>query len=272
MPKQIYLADVYGFCFGVKRALDIALEQKTPAVTLGKLIHNNHVIEELKAKGIGYIESLKQAEGTVIIRAHGVPRQVVEKAKKLKLNVVDATCPLVKNVHMISKQLEEEGCQVVIVGDKSHVEVIAITSYLKNPIVIGKPEQVKELAFYDKIGVVCQTTQSQKNFEEIAKELKPHCNELKAINTICKSTEQRQTAALELSKKVDIMIVVGDQQSNNTRMLAELCSNIVQTEQVEDAAKLKPEWFDGKEKIGITAGASTPDRIVQDVIAKIKEL
>ncbi len=271
MTKKIYLADVHGFCFGVKRALDIALEQKAPAVTLGKLIHNSHVIRELEQRGISHVDSVNKANGTVIIRAHGAPRQVMEKAKKLKLNVVDATCPLVINVRKISKQLEDEGCQIVIVGDKNHPEIEGITSYLRNPIVIQDPGQAKGLGQFDKIGVVSQTTQSQKNFDEVAGELKQHCKELRAVNTICRATEQRQNAALELAKKVDIMVVVGDTESSNTRMLAKLCSAIVQTEQVEDADRLKSEWFNGREKIGITAGASTPDIIVQQVIAKIKE-
>jgi 4-hydroxy-3-methylbut-2-enyl diphosphate reductase len=271
MPKKIYLADVHGFCFGVKRALDIALEQKAPAVTLGKLIHNSHVIRELEQKGISHVDSVDKANGTIIIRAHGAPRQVIEKAKEMKLNVVDATCPLVKNLLKISQQLEEEGFQVVIVGDSSHPEIEGITSYLSNPLVIRDLDQARKLGTFDRIGVVSQTTQSQKNFEEIAGELKQHCKELRAVNTICRATEQRQNAALELAKKVDLMVVVGDKESSNTRMLAELCSAVVQTEQVEDASKLKPEWFSGREKIGITAGASTPERIVQEVVAKIKE-
>lgn len=271
MPKKILLADVHGFCFGVKRALDIALEQKSPAVTLGKLIHNNHVIEELKEKGIEPVDSVEDAKGTIIIRAHGATREVFEKAQEMNLNVVDATCPLVKNLHKISLQLESEGCQVIIVGDKNHPEIAGLTSYLKNPIVIQDSLQAKELGPFEVIGLVSQTTQTQKNFDEIVTELKSHCPDLRAINTICKATEQRQNAALELAKTVDIMVVVGDQQSSNTKMLKKICSEIVATEQVEDASNLKEDWFIGKETVGITAGASTPDRIVQEVIAKIKE-
>ncbi len=270
MPKKIYLAEVYGFCFGVRRALDMTLKQNKGSVTLGPLIHNRYVIDELMRKGICYINSINMPKnGTVIIRAHGVPKQVVEEAKQKKLNIVDATCPLVKKVHIIAQQLEKEGFQVIVVGDKKHAEVVGIRSYLKDSIIIEKPEQVSKLKSFNKIGVVAQTTQSGQNFKEIVKRLRKKCKKLKAVNTICSSTEQRQKAALKLAKKVEMMLIVGDVNSANTRRLKELCSEIIDTKQVDNSKGLKVAWFKDKNKIGITAGASTPEKLVKEVVNRI---
>lgn len=271
---KIYLAKHAGFCFGVKRAIDIATKTAGKNVyTLGPLIHNTQVVEDLEKKGIRCAESLSEIpEGTVIIRAHGVPPQTIQQAKNLGLKVIDATCPYVKKVHNITKKLQEEGYQVIIFGEKEHPEVIGVKGNSENAIVIENLEEAKKLGNYEKIGLVSQTTQSKEKFKEAAEELKNHTNKLKVCDTICAATEKRQQAAIELAKKADLMIILGGYNSGNTRRLAELCSKETKTLHIEQPSELNKEVLKGKEKIGITAGASTPDYLIKELTEKLNRM
>jgi len=270
---KIYLAKHAGFCFGVKRAMDIAtkLIGEDNVYSLGPLIHNPQVVEDLEMKGIKCVKELDEIpKGKVIIRAHGVPPQEIQQAKELRLDVVNAVCPYVKKVHNITKKLEEGGYQVIILGEKKHPEVIGIKGNSENAIVIEDLRDTKKLSNYKKIGLVSQTTQSKEKFGELIEELEKHTQELKVYNTICDATEQRQQSAVELAKKVDLMIVLGGYNSGNTRRLAELCSKETETVHVEKFSDLDKKVLAGKEEIGVTAGASTPDYLIKELLKELK--
>ncbi|MDP2907436.1 MAG: 4-hydroxy-3-methylbut-2-enyl diphosphate reductase [Nanoarchaeota archaeon] len=266
---KVYLAEHAGFCFGVKRAIDLAtkLIGQENVYTLGPLIHNPQVIEGMEKNGIRCIEDLTEIpEGKIIIRAHGVPLQTIQKAKQKGLEVIDATCPYVKKVHNITKKLQNQGYQVIIFGEKEHPEVIGVKGNSENAIVIENLEEAQKLSGYKSIGVVSQTTQSKEKFETVIEELKNHTKDLTVYNTICDATEKRQQSAVELSKKVDLMIVLGGLNSGNTRRLAELCNKETTTIHVEKFSDIEKKILENKENVGITAGASTPDYMIKELI------
>ena len=269
--NKVVLAKNSGFCFGVKRAIELALKTKEKIYTLGPLIHNPQVIAQLEHKGIVAIDSINDIErGKIIIRAYGIPRSVITRAKKKNLSVIDATCPFVKNVQQIAESLSKEGYQVVIIGEANHPEIIGIADRVKNPIIIEEVSEALKIGQFKKIGVVAQTTQSEENYKKIIHELKKHSKKLKTFNTICNATKNNQNAAKELAKNANLMIVVGGYNSGNTRRLAKLCAEIVETKHIEIADELKREWFENKEVIGVTGGASTPDWIIHEVIKRIE--
>ncbi|MBW2977828.1 4-hydroxy-3-methylbut-2-enyl diphosphate reductase [Candidatus Woesearchaeota archaeon] len=277
--KKITLAKHAGFCFGVKRALNIVTsaknKNKTKKVNIfGPLIHNPQEIKRLEKKGIKTVYKLhKNLKDILVIRAHGVPDSLIKRAKAKGLKTIDATCPFVKQVHVISKDLEKKGHQVVVFGDAYHPEVVGIAGNLKDPIVVEEPELIEHFPFIEKMALVAQTTQNQKKFNKAAKLLKSRCNKLIAKNTICNATEQRQNASKKLAEKSDIMIVIGGQNSGNTKRLNQICKSLQKnTYHIETEKELKKQWFDNKKKIGITAGASTPDWIIRKVISRIKEI
>ncbi len=266
---NIRLAKNYGFCFGVKRALDIAKKTNDKANTIGPLIHNPQVIAALEKNGIKAVSSLnKIKQKKVIIRAHGVPDSVLKKLKKK--NIIDATCPFVKKAQHIAKISEKQGYQVIVVGEKNHPEVKGIVGNLKRKTVIESLNDLKKLKKYRKIAIISQTTQSKAKVNEIVKALKKKSKEVKVSDTICNATAERQIAAINLAKHSDLMIVIGGYNSANTKQLARLCSTLTTTKHIETTKDLKKQWFKSKNNIGITAGASTPNYIVRDVIEKIK--
>jgi len=268
---EILLAKRAGFCFGVKRALQIAErtpnDTSGPIYTLGPLIHNKQVVESLEGKGIRVNDIELVQEGTFIVRSHGVSPEVFEKAKLKGLNLIDATCPFVKRAQELAKEMFDDGYQVIVVGDKDHPEVIGIVGWTNNSaIVVEKPEEAESLPHFQKIGLIAQTTQPRENFEAVAKVLEAKTDNLRFFNTICHATGERQEAARDLSKQVDLMLVVGGVNSANTRKLARICeASGTLTFHIENKNDLKPEWFDGVEKVGLTAGASTPDWIIEEV-------
>jgi len=270
---KVYIAEHAGFCFGVKRALDIAtkLIGETNVYTLGPLIHNPQVIGDLEKNGIRCLEYLSEIHGgKVIIRAHGVPPQIVQEAKQKGLEVIDATCPYVKKVHDITKKLHDQGYQVIIFGEKEHPEVIGVKGNSENAIVIENLEEIMMMKNYEKIGLVSQTTQSSQKYKSISEELKKHTKELKVYNTICDATEKRQQSAVELSKKVDMMIVLGGLNSGNTRRLAELCNKETTTIHVEKFSDIEKKTLASKKTVGVTAGASTPDYLIKELIRELE--
>lgn len=275
---NIYLAEQAGFCFGVKRAVQEAVKVKDEynkrVYTLGPLIHNNDVVDILKKKDIYPIElseiDILKPKDVIIIRSHGVPLAVKEMLEKRGLVVLDATCPFVSNIQHIVKRHHESGYKIVIVGDSSHPEVIGINGWCENSAVITKNgSELKDLN--KRICVVSQTTEKQENWEKVLSIIVKKSREFVGFNTICKATSERQKCAYELSKKVDMMVVIGGKNSSNTTKLFEICSeNCKNTIHVENSDEIPMELIKSNIKsIGVTAGASTPDWIIKEAILKM---
>jgi 4-hydroxy-3-methylbut-2-enyl diphosphate reductase len=274
---EVILADYLGFCYGVKRAIKIARENAAPdgsACTLGPIIHNPQMVERLKDEGIGTIDCLDDLKrGKVIIRSHGVGPETYEKAEAMGLECVDATCPHVKKAQLSAKELAEEGRFVVIVGEKEHPEVHSIVQWAGgNVAVIETVAEAASVPNVSRLGIISQTTFSGERFREIVSALLDKSRDIRVMRTICTATDQRQRAARELASKVDVMLVIGGKNSANTTRLAQLCAKICRTYHIETAEELRPAWFDNIEKIGITAGASTPDWIIKEVYKKCQRI
>ncbi len=271
---NVMLAENSGFCSGVRRIIKILkrLEKKNNVYTLGDIIHNPDFIQKLKRKGVKSVKSLDEIkEGTVIIRGHGVPPEEIDRARGLGLKVVNTTCPFVKKVQKIAKHLEENDYQVILFGDNSHPEVIGIRGYAKSSIVVSSLEESVKLGTYKKIGFISQTTQSEDLFDKISSELSKHTKDLKVYKTICSATRKRQESALDLAKKVDIIIVLGGKNSSNTKRLAEICEPFSETYHVEYIDELDLNLLKGK-TVGLTAGASTPDYLINETLEKLKAI
>ena len=275
---EVILAEYLGFCYGVKRAIKIAKENADgKSNTLGPIIHNPQMVERLKNEGVGTIEDLNDAvEGTVIIRSHGVGPQVYEKIKAKGLKIVDATCPHVKRAQTAARELAENGYKVVIVGEKNHPEVKSIFEWAnRRATILETQAEAEKFQTCLKLGIVSQTTVASEHFKKIVLQLLDKSKDIKILRTICTATDQRQTAAMELAEKVDAMIVVGGKNSANTTKLAKLCKNKCTTYHIETAQEILPEWFQKSneiKKIGITAGASTPDWIIREVYDKCQRI
>ena len=270
---EVILADYLGFCYGVKRAIKIAHENASDdgtTCTLGPIIHNPQMVESLKSEGVGTVDRLDELpEGTIIIRSHGVGPDVYREAESRGLRVVDATCPHVKKAQLSAKELVDDGYSVVIIGEKQHPEVKSILEWSgRKAVVIETEAEADALESCAKLGIVCQTTFSGTKFRKIAMRLLEKSRDVRILRTICTATDQRQAAAIELAQKVDMMLVIGGKNSANTTRLAQLCAEHCLTYHIETAAELRDEWFDKIEKIGITAGASTPDWIIKEVYKK----
>lgn len=275
---QIILAKHAGFCFGVKRALQFAqeaTEQYGPILSLGPLIHNPQEVERLSKQGINSVENLEQVDGDhLIIRSHGIGPRIISAATERKINIIDATCPFVKRAQAYAKELADVGYTVVVVGDKKHPEVEGIVGWSNDTaFVVENPEHAREISEQDKIGVIAQTTQTEDNFQKVVEVLRSKTPNLKVHNTICHATAERQEATANLAKEVDVMIVVGGLNSANTKKLARICRDAgTTTYHVEKASEIDVSWFRGVEKAGITAGASTPDWIIEEVLQRMSEI
>lgn len=286
MPKEITLAKFAGFCYGVKRAVDTAkkLKNQNPdkkICVLGELIHNSQVIEELKNLGIETLYELPaNGEGICVVRSHGESPEVFEKIKNAGFEIYDLTCPDVKKVQQQAIELVKNGYYLIIVGKAEHPEVVAIKANAQQfgdkILVATDIDQLKpyenELKKHNKIGVVVQTTQMISTLNKIVEYLNPISKELKVVNTICPSTEKRQSEAKELAKINDLMIVVGSKKSANTTHLAEITKNITNTIHIETEDELEnyKDLIEKSQKIAITAGASTPQNVINKVLEKIK--
>ena len=276
---EILLGDYAGFCFGVDRAMDIAFEtgenQENKVYTLGPLIHNPQAVKKLNEVGVGLADSIDDIEeGTIIIRSHGVAPEVINKAEDKGLKVVNATCPFVKKAQEKAKNLQKDGYQVLISGDKNHPEVVGILGFTNNQAVVIEDESdYSEIPDSNKIGVITQTTQSVSHLQKLVNYLLPNVKDLKVHNTICTTTNQRQKGAAELAEKVDLMIVIGGYNSANTNRLAEICrESDVSTHHIETADELQADWFTNIKKVGITAGASTPNWIIKEAVKRMEEI
>lgn len=275
---KVIIADQAGVCFGVKRALDIVTEESAkgePLATLGPLIHNPQVVEKLERQGVRVVRDVRDATGAVVMPSHGVPREVVKAAADAGLRVIDATCPFVAKVHERVRALAAEGYLVVVVGDAGHSEVRAIVSAAgENALVVSSAEQADGIEWKGKrVGIVSQTTQTPERFGEIVGRIAARAGETVAYNTICYATHDRQTAARELAPKVEAMFVVGGRNSANTNRLAEICREAgVPTYHIETADEIDPAWVSGMKTVGLTAGASTPEWIIEEVRNRLESL
>ena len=269
---KLFVAKSAGFCFGVKRAMDLAFEaaKRYPKdlYSLGPLIHNPQAVEMLEGLGIKGRNQIEEIpKGTVIFRSHGVSLKDFVKAKKKKLRVIDATCPIVKKAQFYAKFLHSHRYALLIVGDADHPEVEAIRSYLPEGVeVIEQTGEMERLGPWEKLGIIAQTTQSLNLFREVVALSLGKAKEVRAFNTICYATTIRQKEAVEIAKKVDCMVVIGGHNSGNTQRLASICREIQPcTYHIETAGELNRRKFAHKERIGLTAGASTPSWIISEV-------
>ena len=275
---KIKLASSYGFCFGVKRAIEIAEEHKG-SVTYGPLIHNKDEINRLKeGYDIGLAEKLDNihTNDAVVIRTHGIPKNELATLKAQKHKIIDATCPYVTTPQNIVKKMSEEGYSIVIFGDKNHPEIKGVVSYAENledAFIVLEPEELEDLPLKGKVAVVSQTTKKPEDFAKIVNVLMTTRKEIRVFNTICNATFENQDAAAALAKNADIMIVIGGKHSSNTKQLHSICMRDCKDSYlIENEKELDSKWFNEKKLCGISAGASTPDWIVQNVINKIQEL
>lgn len=277
---EILVAEHAGFCEGVERAYRTALEQTgagRPVFMLGNLVHNTQVIEKFKRLGVRTVKALSEiqpnSKGILLISAHGVPPEIYPEAEGLGLKIVDTTCSWVKKAQRITKQLTEEGRLVIIVGDKGHPEVRGLVGWgERKAVVVEQPEDLEKLALTPdkKTGILAQTTQAQEHFNRMVSELKKKARNVKEFNTICGATTRRQKAAVDLAQKVDLMLVIGDKMSANTKRLTELCGKTgTETHQIQTIKELDAEWLKSKSRIGITAGASTPEWVIQEVVDRL---
>ena len=280
---NVILAKSAGFCFGVKRAVDTVYErilEKEPLYTFGPIIHNEEVVRDLEKKGVVVVNDMDELagkpQGTVIIRAHGVERGVCEKIQTLGFSIVDATCPFVLKIHRLVERYSGEDCHIVIVGNASHPEVKGIKSWsnAEDTRVIGTREEAEK---YDashgkKVCIVSQTTFNYNKFQELVEIISKKGYNIIIRNTICNATEERQTEAREIAKRVDAMIVIGGSSSSNTRKLYEICKKeCYDTFYIQTINDLDLESLGRAECIGITAGASTPNNIIEEVCTNVRK-
>ena len=278
---EVTVAKSAGFCFGVKRAMDMVYAEADnceKVYTLGPIIHNEQVVEDLEKRGVYAIDSPadlpKGEEATVIIRSHGITKEVFEELEKKNVRVVDATCPFVKKIHNIVQEKKSEGYEIVVVGSASHPEVQGICGWCGNDCtVLQTPEEAENFRCFGdkKICLVAQTTFNYKKFEDIVDILRKKSYDILVMNTICNATEERQTEAGTIARKSDAMIVIGGKHSSNTRKLYEICKNeCLNTHFIQTLDDLDLKLFQSFRSVGITAGASTPNKIIKEVQSYVR--
>ncbi|MEY4168165.1 MAG: hypothetical protein RIR52_1989 [Acidobacteriota bacterium] len=277
---EIVLADSLGFCMGVKRAVDMAYralekDSSLPVVTLGPLIHNTQEIERLRQDGIEVTdEDSLPDRGTVIIRAHGVAPASYQALKARGLRVMDGTCPYVHYSQRKALELRNSGYTVVIIGDKDHPEIRGILGYIDNQAeVVRSVEDAAKLPFIDRIGTIAQTTISPKKHQLIIEAIRARCREIRVCETICDATEENQAAVRTLSAEVDMLYVIGGRHSANSNKLVESarekCPRAVL---IETGDEIRPEDLRGVSRVGVSAGASTPDWMIQQVVERLRQI
>ncbi|WP_176064673.1 4-hydroxy-3-methylbut-2-enyl diphosphate reductase [Anaeromyxobacter diazotrophicus] len=276
---EVRIAKTAGFCWGVRRTVDRVMEvagaASNPVVTLGPIIHNPQAVERMRAQGVGTVQAVAEVERgtTVVVRTHGAIRSELQAAKERGLSVVDGTCPYVKYPQAMARRLSGEGYHVVVVGDAAHAEVKGVLSYAEGPCTVVKPGGPIPEIDAKRVAVLAQTTCIGAEFERVVGALALRHREVRAVNTICNDTDERQADARQLASEVDAVVVVGGKNSANTRHLAELCRQIQpRTWHVETEEELQPGWFEGCKVVGLSAGASTPDWVVEGVAARLRSL
>jgi (E)-4-hydroxy-3-methyl-but-2-enyl pyrophosphate reductase len=278
---KVLIAKEHGFCNGVKRALArldhaIAENPGRAVYSIGEIIHNAQVIRAYEGKGVRTVSSIWEAGGGLgVVRAHGLPSSLIEEARAKGLEIIDATCPYVRLISRIIKKELDSGSQIFLLGEPGHPEVIAATAdFSPNVTVLDHASFDPKTFEWPKGNVVLlsQTTMSEETFLAVTGEFIRHCHRVIVCNTICQSTRVRQSSALETAGKVQAMVVIGGNNSSNTRRLTELCAQVVPTKQIENAAGLAPDFFKGMSVVGVTAGASTPEYLVDEVVEYLKRL
>lgn len=280
---EVNVAKTAGFCFGVKRAVDQVYEQTEKEngkkiYTYGPIIHNEEVVKDLRSRGVEVIHSEEElaalTEGTVIIRSHGVPKRIYDLLEERKLQYVDATCPFVKKIHNIVKKASEEGSHVIIIGNPEHPEVQGIMGWSLLPVtVIQDAEEAEQLSLPEeqKICIVSQTTFNYNKFKDLVEIISKKRYDISVLNTICNATKERQTEAKSIAKGVDAMIVIGDKHSSNTQKLFEICKKACNnTYYIQTLDDLDMNQLRSVETVGITAGASTPNKIIEEVQKNVR--
>jgi len=268
---KITIAKDAGYCFGVRDAVNIAYdsaEKYGDVYMLGSIVHNEKVVNDLKNAGTKIVRSLDDVpkESPILFRAHGTVPKLWDEAKEKKMNIIDATCPLVYEIHQEVKKLAKDGRRIIVVGDHGHDEVIAIANQVENAIVISSPKEALILKKMKKAGVVSQSTQAIENVQDIINILMTKVFDLHFVNTICFPTKRNHEQIKDMAKTNDIMIIIGSFTSANSNRLTQLSLSInSKSFQVTDSKDLKPRWFKNKGNIGISAGASTPDYLIKDV-------
>jgi len=281
MSLKIRKAEGIGFCFGVRRAIDMlenSVAEKGDIETLGAVVHNDQVLQRLAEKGITVADSLDNMKGDIIaISSHGVGPQVINDINALGKEIIDTTCPFVYRAQTAARKLSESGFYVVIYGDANHREVEGLLGWVEGKGIAAL--DMKFLKEFDKIprriGVISQTTQIQSRFNGFAKKLIDNAfskdSELHIMDTICHDSRRRQESTYKLAKTVDLMLVVGSRSSANTRHLAELCSKITKTYHIESAGEIRNSWLDNVSQVGVTSGASTAEETIKEVISALEE-
>lgn len=279
---EVKIAENAGFCFGVKRAMNMAwdeLENKgdSQVYSLGPLIHNKQAVDKYKEKGLIEIDSLDEIpnDRKLIIRSHGVAKKIYTDSQSKNMDIVDTTCPYVKKIHDIVKEFSDKGYKIIIVGNATHPEIIGINGWCNNEAyVINSEEEINSISFNDndQYCVVSQTTANLDSFDRIVEKLQSKIENLIVKNTICFATKERQLSAIDLANEVDCMVVIGGKHSSNTQKLVNICKDIVPTFSIETKEELELEKLKGFKIAGVTAGASTPDWIIDEVIEYLKEI
>ncbi len=278
------MAKTAGFCFGVKRAVDQVYEQigkgQFPVFTLGPIIHNEEVVRDLEDRGVRVLkdeeELVQVREGTVIIRSHGVGRAVYEKIESLGLQVADATCPFVKKIHRIVEEQCRQGRRVIIIGDSAHPEVEGIRGWSdERTIVVKNEKELDNLPDFtgEKLCIVSQTTFNYNKFKDLVEKFSEKGYDILVLNTICNATQERQVEAERIASQVDAMIVIGGKNSSNTRKLYEICrKECKNTYYIQTLGDFDPESVSSVRNVGITAGASTPKNIIEEVHTNVRAI
>ncbi|MBT3216964.1 MAG: 4-hydroxy-3-methylbut-2-enyl diphosphate reductase [Candidatus Marinimicrobia bacterium] len=275
---KIIVAKDAGYCFGVRDAVNLAhdtADNLGDVYMLGHIVHNENVVKDLDNAGAKVVKSLKDVpdEKPILFRAHGTANEVWDEANDRHMNIIDATCPLVKEIHNEVIKLEKEGRRIIIIGDHGHDEVVGIASQVKNPIIIANPGEAGSLRKMKRAGVVSQSTQTIENVQDIVNILMTNVFDLRFVNTICFPTKRNQEQIRALAKQCDIMIIIGSFTSANSKRLTQLAlERNKRSYQVTCAENLDSNWFEDVDIVGISAGASTPDKIIEAVTKKIKKI
>lgn len=294
--KNILIADNAGFCFGVKRAMNMAWNEldksdKVAIYALGPLIHNKQAVAKYEERGMLIVDTIEEIEKIesekvrrginaskdreMIIRSHGVSKSIYDEAKLKNIPIIDTTCPFVRKIHYLANKCFEDGKQLIVIGDRNHPEIIGINGWSSHSAIIAKNlEEISNISFETNKDyfIVAQTTMNEKEFDAIINYIRSLDIKFEVENTICSATRVRQESARELAQKVDLMIVIGGKHSSNTQKLVKICQDIVDTFSIETKEDLDRNLLEKYHTIGITAGASTPDWIIEEVINFLKEL
>ena len=279
---EVIVAKTAGFCFGVKRAVEQVYEQiakaEKPVYTYGPIIHNEFVVKDLEKKGVCVLNTEEElsalTDGIVVIRSHGVGKHIYDLLEAHHITVVDATCPFVKKIHRIVEKQTAEGRRVIIIGSPEHPEVQGIRGWGNDTtLVVEKPEQIDDLLLSkeEKLCIVSQTTFNYKKFQDLVEKFEKKGYDILVLNTICNATQERQVEARRIASEVDAMIVIGGKHSSNTQKLYEICQKECKnTYFIQSLGDFNPECVNSVRSVGITAGASTPNQIIEEVNTNVR--